>query len=82
MREALYTLERAQITKLIEQADRLTYSSDTVIEGKRLLALPEEEFFELEIQRAEQLGVGVGRRVNGRTFRDWWIGKSNCATCS
>lgn len=62
LREALYTLERAQIERLVEQAKRLNYSSETVAEGKRLLALQDEEFFELEIQRAEELGVGETER--------------------
>lgn len=41
----------------MKQSERLNYSSDTVAEGKRLLSLQDEEFFELEIQRAEELGV-------------------------
>lgn len=53
----MYSLERSQIEKLITQADQLSYDSDSVREGKRLLALEEEEFFQLEIERAEQLGV-------------------------
>ena len=55
-------MERAQIERLVEQAKRLNYSSDTVAEGKRLLSLQDEEFFELEIQRAEELGVGEAER--------------------
>ena len=51
-------MERTQIERLVEQSKRLNYSSETVAEGKRLLALQDEEFFELEIQRAEELGVG------------------------
>lgn len=42
----------------MEQADKLCYSSEKVKEAKRLLALSEEDFFQLEIARAEQLGVG------------------------
>lgn len=35
----------------------MNYTSETVNEGKRLLALADEEFFQLEIERAEQMGV-------------------------
>ena len=37
----------------------MNYTSETVNEGKRLLALADEEFFQLEIERAEQMGVDL-----------------------
>ena len=59
MKEALNILDREELTRILEQASRLNYSSDSTREGARLISLPEEEFFQLEIERAEQLGVRV-----------------------
>jgi len=47
----------------VAQAAKLCYSSENVMEAKRLLALSEEEFFQLEISRAEQLGVRMPVRA-------------------
>ena len=55
----MFSLEREQIEKLINKANDLNYTSETVNEGKRLLALADEEFFQLEIERAEQMGVDL-----------------------
>ena len=57
MKEALNILDREELTRILEQASRLNYSSDSTREGPRLISPPEEEFFQLEIERAEQLGV-------------------------
>lgn len=59
MTEALNILDREELTRILEQASRLNYTSDNTREGTRLLGLPEEEFFQLEIERAEQLGVRI-----------------------
>ena len=59
MTEALNILDREELIRILEQASRLNYSSDNTREGTRLISLPEEDFFQLEIERAEQLGVGL-----------------------
>lgn len=73
-------LDRSEIERIVQQAKQLNYSSESVREGERLLALAEEEFFQLEIERAEQLGVGVCCSVHRRTFGVLSTVASSCAT--
>ena len=80
MQEAIHLLDRSEIERIVQQAKQLNYSSESVREGERLLALAEEEFFQLEIERAEQLGVSACCWVHRRTFGVLSTAVSSCAT--